>query len=192
MVRIGICGTQSVGKTTLVKYLQEKGLFKDYHFTTERSKELMKEGIPLNMKSTFKGQLVFFAERAKELIHDNLITDRTVIDVMSFSSTSEYINALDKMLLEDIYNTLLNEYDIIFYIPPLIDMEDNGVRETDNDFRILIDNKIQELFNRYRGRKHIINSLTVEARAREILKEVSNLNTPEMIFDEFVSEVVGR
>ena len=72
----------SVGKTTLVNALQELPEFKDYMFRTERSKELMAQGIPLNTDSTLKGQCVFLAERAGELMHDNIITDRTVIDVV--------------------------------------------------------------------------------------------------------------
>jgi len=40
-MRIGFCGTMSVGKTTLVNALKELPEFKDYHFRTERSKHLM-------------------------------------------------------------------------------------------------------------------------------------------------------
>ena len=40
-MKIGFCGTMSVGKTTLVNALKELPEFKDYHFRTERSKHLM-------------------------------------------------------------------------------------------------------------------------------------------------------
>ena len=39
-MKIGFCGTMSVGKTTLVKALKELPEFKDYTFRTERSKYL--------------------------------------------------------------------------------------------------------------------------------------------------------
>ena len=67
-MKIGLCGTMSVGKTTLVNALKETKQFKDYMFRTERSKFLMKQGIPLNTDSTLKGQTVFLAERCAELI----------------------------------------------------------------------------------------------------------------------------
>ena len=67
-MRIGLCGTMSVGKTTLVNALKELPEFKDYTFRTERSKYLMEQGIPLNTDSTLKGQCVFLAERAMELM----------------------------------------------------------------------------------------------------------------------------
>ena len=37
-MKIGLCGTMSVGKTTLVNALKETEQFKDYAFRTERSK----------------------------------------------------------------------------------------------------------------------------------------------------------
>ena len=67
-MKIGLCGTMSVGKTTLVNALKERPEFKDYMFRTERSKELMAQGIPLNTDSTLKGQTVFLAERTSELM----------------------------------------------------------------------------------------------------------------------------
>ena len=51
-MKIGLCGTMSVGKTTLVNALKETKQFKDYMFRTERSKYLMEKGIPLNTDST--------------------------------------------------------------------------------------------------------------------------------------------
>ena len=59
-MKIGLCGTMSVGKTTLVNALKDVPEFKEYITRTERSKELMAQGIPLNTDSTLKGQTVFF------------------------------------------------------------------------------------------------------------------------------------
>ena len=62
-MKIGFCGTMSVGKTTLVKALKDLPEFKDYTFRVERSKHLMSMGIPLNTDSTLKGQTVFLSAR---------------------------------------------------------------------------------------------------------------------------------
>ena len=37
-MKIGLCGTMSVGKTTLVNALKKESIFDDYKFATERSK----------------------------------------------------------------------------------------------------------------------------------------------------------
>ena len=91
-MKIGFCGTMSVGKTTLVNALKSLPEFKDYKFQTERSKYLRDLGIPLNTNSTIKGQTIFLAERAAELINKNIITDRTIIDVIAFTHLAKSIS----------------------------------------------------------------------------------------------------
>ena len=175
-MKIGLCGTMSVGKTTLVNALKELPEFKDYITRTERSKELMAMGIPLNTDSTLKGQTVFLAERAGELMVENIITDRTVIDVMAFTQASKSINYVDK---EDFINhakNLISEYDYIFYVSPEgVEIENNGVRETDAEYRDLIDFIIKSTINRYNHRiknLHRISGST-EERIKLIQQAIS-------------------
>jgi len=170
-MKIGFCGTMSVGKTTLVNALEELSEFKDYKFTTERSKYLMEMGIPLNTDSTVKGQSVFLAERASELMHDNIITDRTIIDVMAFAKCSKSMNYLEANDFCSFANNMLSEYDHIFYVSPEgVDIENNGIRETDADYRKLIDQNIQLLIIKYR---HKIKNLTeIRGSTEERIKSV--------------------
>ena len=94
-MRIGLCGTMSVGKTTLVNELKKLGQFKDYEFATERSEYLMNLGIPLNTDSTLNGQTVFLAERVAELMKENVITDRTILDVIAYTNLAKSIDIKD-------------------------------------------------------------------------------------------------
>ena len=152
-MKIGLCGTMSVGKTTLVNALKELDYFKGYNFRTERSKELMAQGIPMNTDSTLKGQTVFLAERSSELMVENIITDRTVIDVMAFANCSTSMDIYDKEDFETLASHLIREYDYIFYVSPEgVEIEDNGVRETDAQYRNTIDNMINTLINKYNHR----------------------------------------
>ena len=151
-MKIGFCGTMSVGKTTLVKALKELSEFKDYTFRTERSKYLMNLGIPLNTDSTLKGQLVFASERAAELMQEKIITDRTVIDVMAFSDLSTSIDSSHKHYLNATLSFLIKEYDILFYVSPEgVEIEDNGDRETNAKYRDAIDKKIKSLIQMHRN-----------------------------------------
>ena len=176
-MKIGLCGTMSVGKTTLVNALKETEQFKDYMFRTERSKFLMEQGIPLNTDSTLKGQTVFLAERCAELIQPNIITDRTVIDVMAFTMNAKSIAYQDKEAFEEYAKEFIREYDYIFYISPRgLDIEDNGVRETDEHYRDVIDFSITTLIKRYGHRAKKVEEISgsTEERIQQILN-ITNL-----------------
>ena len=168
-MKIGLCGTMSVGKTTLVNALSKLPEFKDFKSRTERSKELMAMGIPLNTDSTVKGQAVFLAERANELMEENIITDRTIIDVMAFVKCSESMYPVEADDFCSFASHMLNEYDYIFYVSPEgVEIEDNGIRETDADYRKLIDQKIQLLIIKYRHK--IKNLVEIKGSTEERIK----------------------
>jgi GTPase SAR1 family protein len=165
-MKIGLCGTMSVGKTTLVNALMSLPEFEKYNFATERSKYLRDLGIPLNTDSTLKGQFVFLAERCAELMNENIITDRTVIDVMAFTKAAKSIEYYDAEAFCDAAYKLLEEYDYIFYVSPEgVDMEDNGVRETDLSYRELIDFTIKILL--YRSNHKIKNLVELKGTTEE-------------------------
>ena len=172
-MKIGFCGTMSVGKTTLVNALKELPEFKNYTFRTERSKYLMEMGIPLNTDSTYKGQLIFTAERAAELMQEKIITDRTVVDVMAFSNLSTSMKEHKKFFLNTALTPLIDEYDVLFYVSPEgVEIEDNGVRETNADYRMAVDREIKSIIQMHRGNAVMING-TVEERIEQVKNAVA-------------------
>tara|TARA_R110000803_G_scaffold188545_1_gene250984 strand:- start:376 stop:906 length:531 start_codon:yes stop_codon:yes gene_type:complete len=176
-MRIGFTGTMSVGKTTLVNALKELPEFKDYEFKTERSKYLRDLGIPLNTDSTLKGQIIFLAERCSELFQDNIITDRTLIDVMAFTSLAKTIPLTYNALYEALASKILKEYDYIFYISPDgVDIEDNGVRTTDPEYRDQVNYAIRDIITKYQGyiQNLIVLNGSVEERVQQV-KQALNL-----------------
>ncbi len=170
-MRIGFCGTMSVGKTTLVNALKDLPEFKNYISRTERSKYLMEMGIPLNTDSTLKGQLVFAAERASELMQKNIITDRTVVDVMAFAKLSTSMSDGEKFYLCATIQPLMNEYDFLFYVSPEgVEIEDNGVRETDAKYRMAIDEEIRSTIQMHGNKK----TITINGTTKERIEQVKN------------------
>ena len=175
-MKIGLTGTMSVGKTTLVNALKENKKFKGYNFATERSKYLSDLGIPLNTDSTLKGQTIFLAERCAELLNDNIITDRTIIDVLAFTQAAKSVDQVEYDLFEQYAIQFLRDYDHIFYISPQgLDIEDNGIRETDEHFRDVIDFSIITLLKRWGHRIDNVTEIsgTTEERIKQIEEAIS-------------------
>jgi|TARA_R110000803_G_scaffold13906_4_gene38915 nicotinamide riboside kinase len=172
-MKIGFCGTMSVGKTTLVNELAKLSEFKNYTSRTERSKHLRDLGIPLNMDSTLKGQFVFAAERASELLCDKILTDRTVIDVMAFCELSESMTANEAFYLNSALGHLIDDYDYLFYVSPVgVKMEDNGIRETDIKYRDEINKKILSILD-LRDIKYTTIQGTTEERIKLVKQTIS-------------------
>lgn len=168
-MKIGLCGTVSVGKTTLVNELKELNQFKDYKTATERSKYLRDQGIALNTDSTLKGQLIFAAERSLELMNENIITDRTIYDVCAFTLSANSMSAYQKELYVNLLMHLRNEYDLIIYVSPIgIPIEDNGIRTIDSTYRDKIDYTIREMLNEYPPK----NLLKIEGSNSERISQI--------------------
>jgi len=170
--KIGICGTQSVGKSTLVKSLSNNPKFANFKLFTEKSKEIKDIGVPLNVDSTLMGQTIFLSYRVKELMSPYMFTDRTILDVIAFTNCAKSINQHCKEEFEQYALNFLGEYDYIFYIPPEgIPIVDNGIREVDEHYRDLIDFAILHLIKRYSHRIKNFHSLqgTTKERTAQML-----------------------
>ena len=66
---------------------------------------------------------------------------------------------------------MLSEYDYIFYVSPEgVEIENNGIRETDAEYRKLIDQNIQLLITKYRHK--IKNLIEISGPTEERIKSV--------------------
>jgi len=172
-MKIGLAGTMSAGKTTLAKVLGELDQFKDYKIQTERSKYLNSLGIPLNTDSTLPGQFVFLAERASELLVDNIITDRTIWDVCAFTLSAKSISDWEKRTFVEAAMCLKDYYDIVIYVSSRgVQMEDNGIRETDLAYRMKINQTIIMALDEYKPKRVIEVEGTTEERISTILANI--------------------
>ena len=172
-MKIGLVGTMSVGKTTLAKALGETDRLKDHSVQTERSKYLSNLGIPLNTDSTLPGQFIFLAERATELLQPNIITDRTIWDVCAFTLSAKSISDSEKRAFVEAAMCLKDYYDVVIYVSPHgVAMEDNGIRETDLEYREKIDTTIKLALEEFKPKKLISVEGSTEQRINTILANI--------------------
>ena len=99
----------------------------------------------------------------------------SMIDI--FDSNFEFVNLSidssdeDKKIFEEYASRFIGEYDWIFYVTPSgVKLEDNDVRTTDADYRLIIDNTIRFLCsnNLHKIRNFGIISGTNEDRLKQI------------------------
>ena len=106
-------------------------------------------------------------------MNEAIITDRTVLDVMAFAHCSNSMNYVEKENFVQLASCLIHEYDYIFYVSPEgVDIEDNGIRETDAEYRDAIDKKIKSIIQMFRGNAPVIKG-TVEERILQVKNTIA-------------------
>jgi hypothetical protein len=70
---------------------------------------------------------------------------------MAFCELSKSMSKAEKQHINGVLWHLIKEYDVIFHITDLsVPMEDNGVRETNEDYRLSIHQKISSILGMHR------------------------------------------
>jgi len=152
---ISFTGTHGVGKTTSVYELAYQYKLKYPDKTVYTLNEVARNSpYLLNKKSCEQGQLWIFNEQIKqelELItyYDYIITDRTAVDSIAYSSVYGF-NDLCKSMFNMLGFHVGNYNKIYFKIIENNDFAVNdGVREADDlEFRQNVENELKKLYNK--------------------------------------------
>ena len=174
-MKIGLTGTHSSGKTTLAKKLSKIDYFKDYTIFTDQSKIIRDLGFSINTESSWESQHLFIGQRLNELSYNDFICDRTIIDVCSYTLSSNVIEEKKKKLFMEVYYNLISKYDYIFHVHPIgIKLENNGLRNLSTEYRDEIYNTINELCSTGKHYTNIveIKSSDMKERINIILKNI--------------------
>lgn len=145
-MRIGICGTGGVGKSTLIEqvrpFLEERG----YEVVTEITRKIKEQlGKPINYDQSSdynETQLLILGAHLSNLAKPKMVSDRCLIDGYAYTEYLSLLNKVDNPCRDTVANALeagLSLYDLIIYIPIEFEVEDDGVRSVDESFRRAID-----------------------------------------------------
>ena len=160
-MRIAICGTANIGKSTLIKdFLNEWNM---YGREVRSYRDVLNEkGLPHSKNTTKESQkaiLDYMVETLKEFKEgDKVIFDRCPLDNLVYSmwAMSQEGNDIDEDFVDEcipIVRESLRNLDIIFFIPITkfnkVKVEENGIRETDEKYIKEIDNFFKVLQRHY-------------------------------------------
>ena len=150
-LKIILTGAQGTGKTTLLNRMKAEG----WDVITEVVRKMSKEGVKINKNGDADGQTKIFNKYA-ELIGDaetSIISDRGLTDVMAYTAylthhdnTKENEELFQGQYLQWLAFTKNHPEVMYFYVPIEFPAEDDGVRDTDENYRSEIDNYIKLFF----------------------------------------------
>ena len=178
-MRIGISGAQSVGKTTLLNALRSEKCFKDYDIRNEVTRSVKALGININESGSDISQQLIMKEHIYNLVmFDNMITDRTALDGLVYTTWLYNDNRVSPecfVEVQKVFEKTIKMYDCIFYIAPEFPIEDDGVRSASAEWQneiVALFNQCIEIYN-----VPVINvSGSVRERVNTILKTIGELN----------------
>lgn len=160
-MRIGISGTQCIGKSTVIKdFLQRWDM---YETPSQSYRDILEEkGLACNQDTNTETQTIILNHLCDQVLGtgrlDNIITDRTPYDALAYSMwanakgvegfTDEYIQTQIALARE-----ASSCYDVIFHIPIVeghdVKIVDDDLRDTDPDFRVEMGNIFSAIFSTY-------------------------------------------
>ena len=151
-MRYILTGAQGVGKTSILKHFEGK-----INIVTEVVRNLAKdEQIPVNEQGNMRGQTRIFDTYEQVLSKEEIpfISDRGLTDVIAYTC----YNMQDKgeegeKFLDDQIERLVEFQEkygndtVYFYVPIEFEVEYDGFRSTNEDFRKEIDKNIKDLLD---------------------------------------------
>jgi nicotinamide riboside kinase len=93
--------------------------------------------------------------------------------VCAFTNLAKSMSDKEKNDYEQTAMNLKDEYDLVVYVKPDgVRIEDNGVRETNSNYRDNIDDEIRRLLELYPPKNLLVISGSTEERASAILSHI--------------------
>lgn len=176
-MKIGICGAQGVGKSTLARALSEHlGL----PLIGEQAREVIKLlnfDRPRELRDkpqvgvTYQVRCLFSQIRAEEEQEPGFVSDRTFIDNAVYFNKWHAHQAASGFacLYYEICRQGVKNYDLVVYVPPEIPLKDDKFRSVNLDYQSEIDFLVRLFLQGFPVRSWIKVKGTVEERVRQVI-----------------------
>lgn len=167
-MRIGFCGAQGTGKSTLLKGMFGWPELNGHAFISGLTRFQVKDkGININQQGNFEGQKTLTRTMCWHLkTLPNLVVDRTLIDIYAYTVYMRDHGNLTNQDLNYIRNrarTAQRLFDIVFYIRPEFEVKEDDYRSADPSFAIEVAAIMERTIN-----EEILGETTVVVVSGEI------------------------
>ena len=179
---ITFTGAQSTGKSTLLNECSKDGRFNHYNFVPEITRGLKKKyNLTINENGDEYTQLFCINSHLENYLShkdDKVVLDRCALDALVYTTYQYHTGKVSEWVLEyatNLFESLKDKYDIIFYTEADIDLVEDGERSSSNEFRDTIVNLFEEAIDHY-NLKVVRLKGTVEERMVTIYKTLDKIN----------------
>lgn len=181
-LKIQFAGSQGTGKTTLFEEAKKDPDFKEFLFSNEKVRDLLKKKkVTINEEGDWKSQKLIFDEYMKVLDQKkSLISDRCIIDVvsytlwiLSFKEMSEEEKQFTRIETErqlSILKERKNDLGTVIYFPIEFNVVGDGIRSMKKEFQKEID-----LIIRSTLRLNSIPYQTISGSVEQRLKQLKEI-----------------
>lgn len=173
MYKVWFTGSHGTGKTTQVEYFRK--FYPEYTKVDMERRNLFAAGIIKPNKDASPWDEIVIAGNAMLAMISTaspFISDRSWVDKCAYTQCSpfpeELLEAFHIVNVSSFFG--VSEIDRYFYFPPMIDLEDDGVRSPDPAYQKEVDYWIQFYLDYFKIPYHTIESYTIQDRHMEIIK----------------------
>lgn len=179
-MRIGVSGSQSSGKTTLLNAMKAIPAVGSLEYLLEMVRSFHVKGLKVNEDGDLNTQQAVIAGHILNLLtRDNYVVDRTLLDGVVYT---RYHYIYDEGVIPEWFMTYcehvleqnISLYDYVFYLPAEIPLVDDGFRSLNLDYRKKISDLFEAEIDRLRDRG-IQNIYTLTGSVEDRVTAVKNI-----------------
>jgi nicotinamide riboside kinase len=181
-MRFAITGSHGVGKTSTIDMIEDYLISKRIRprYNSSKARDLKAAGFGINDEASDTSELLMAANHISYFTKDNWFNDRSIVDTYAYASynyDNHVVGITSRHTINAIYTMCQNfvkRYDALFFIPIEFEMEDDGLRKVDENYRNDIEERILHTLKHEQANYHVIKG-SMSTRAKQIKTVIENL-----------------